>query len=144
MENNTENQSTPQPQPNSPQGGVMDVRPAEPRPPTSPSQANTAPPSPKETKPELKPHKSRAPKIVIAVAIIIALGLAAAATVVYLQSREETEPLQESDTSWRETVQPATTKDVDETTKSVDEALNETDTTQDFPEEDLSDQALGL
>lgn len=142
MENNS--QQPPQSPHNRPQG-VMDVRPATPQPPTSSPQPNTAPPSPEETKPEPpKSHKSRAPKIVIAVAVIIALGLAAAATVAYLQSREETEPLQESDASQQETVQPATTDDVDETTKSVDEALNETDTAQEFPEEDLSDQTLGL
>jgi len=138
---------------NSPSSGstsapVMDIQspkatpapsPFAPAEPTS-SGGSNQPPDPIKT-PELMPPKHGKPIGAIAMAVIIAIGLSALATYTYVKTNQTAQPAT-TNTTVQE--QATTTSDVDDTTKALDESVNSVDEAEDFPENDLTDAALGL
>jgi uncharacterized protein HemX len=86
-------------------------------------------------------HKSGAPIAAIIVAILVALGLVGVTVYAYMQSNKKTPA---TTTTTQQTTDKATTQDVDQASKDVDDSLKSLDANKDFPESDLSDQSLKL
>lgn len=102
----------------------------------------------KSDKPKLPVHDSgkRAPKAVISVAVVVAIGLIGLSVFAYMKTQDEsptagTDITTHQDGDNHET--PATVGDVNAATTQVDEALKSTDET-DFSENELTDQSLGI
>jgi hypothetical protein len=101
-----------------------------------------------ETHPLLAAHatKKHSPVVPIVVAGIIALALIAVTVFAFLKTKETTTPDGDDHTSptHQETSSAATTQDIDDANKEIDQTLTAVDEAKDFPEADLSDQSLGL
>jgi hypothetical protein len=89
-------------------------------------------------------HKSGKPVFVILIAVLVALGLAGVAVYAYMQSNDTKSPSTSKSESTSQPAAPATSTDVDDAAKDVDEAISSVDDTKDMPESDLTDQTLGL
>jgi CBS-domain-containing membrane protein len=97
------------------------------------------------------PHRNNKKFAVLATVIIGAI-LAGIAVYVYISTTNNTEesnnvssqPSKTSDDKAQTPTAPATTDDVDAVNQEVDEAIQALDEATDFPEEDLSDESLGL
>ena len=142
-----------------PRRGVMDIRPRggslsparptapvnQPVPQLQPAQDSELPRSEHLPSPpihEVRP-KGHAPKLAVALAFIIAIILAVLTVGAYYYTRDTTSTKKTDSTDQTES-ESAHTTDVDEATKAVDEATAPADLSEEFPESDLSDQALGL
>jgi uncharacterized protein HemX len=92
-------------------------------------------------------HKSHPPIVAIIVAVVIALALVGVTVFAYMSSKNDTKhegddhEMTEQQSSQQSA---ATTTDVDDTSKEVDSTLGSVDENKDFPESELTDQALGL
>lgn len=86
-------------------------------------------------------------KFIAFVVVLVAILLMGAAVFVYMSAEDNTAPasttpaVQEQES---EPLAPATESDVDRSVQELDEALNELDDTEDFGDEALSDETLGL
>lgn len=92
-------------------------------------------------------HKSDKPIAVIIVAVLVAMSLIAVTVFAYMKTQNDTHPeANHTTTSPGGTHQQAavTPNDVDTTSKEVDQTLSSLDDAKDFPDTELSDQALGL
>jgi hypothetical protein len=77
----------------------------------------------------------------IVMAVLIAVGIAGLATYAYVKTSNTAQPASTNQT----TSDPsASTSDVDDASKEVDDSVNSVDEAQDFPDNDLTDEALGL
>lgn len=87
--------------------------------------------------------KNGAPKVAVLVAIVVALLLSAAAVFAYLKTKDNTP---ETPATVNQTNQPsaATSADIDEASKEVEDAINSNGSDKDLPESELSEQTLGL
>lgn len=98
-------------------------------------------------KPPVHGSGKKAPKAVIAVAIVVAIGLIGLSIFAYMKTQDESPATGNTDTTTHEDgdnhAEPATANDVDAATKQVDAALEPVDET-DFSESELTDQSLGL
>lgn len=120
------------------------------------AQAETnKPQTPVDTKHHLPAHakKSGKPKLVIVIAIVVALALSGVAVYAYMQSKDNAKTddhttQQHSDTDGHETTttpaDSATTKDVDDAVKEVDGATGGTDEATDLPDGGLNDSTMGM
>lgn len=94
--------------------------------------------------------KKKGPRLVIFLAVVVALALSGVAVYAYMSSQdkkedhpaEHTQPEQQA--TDQPTTQPATTTDVDEATKAADDAMNSTDEAQDLPDGGLNEGSVGL
>ena len=92
-------------------------------------------------------HKSHGPKLVIVIAVVIALALSGIAVYAYLQTQKDTKSDKATDTTQHEserTVAPATSTDAENAAKEMDETIKATDEAQEIPESGISEQSLGL
>jgi uncharacterized protein HemX len=94
--------------------------------------------------PDMPHKKTGTPIAAIAIAILVAVGLAGVTVYAYMKTQNETKSPYE--TGSQQTEQPAsvTPADVDSTSKEIDDAVNSIDDSKDLPENELSDQSLGL
>lgn len=117
-------------------GPVMDVQ--------APKPAASAPATTAQTpaapKPLKAPKGSKTPIGVILLAIIVGLSLCGLTVFAYMKTKDTPKINDQSS----QTQQKATSGDVDDTTKGVDESLKSVDDAQDFNESELSDTNLGL
>lgn len=89
-------------------------------------------------------HKSHH-VVPIVIAIIVAIGLTSAAVFAYIKTNQKTDNHPETEHTTQPTQStPATTGDVDDASKQVDDTMNSANDEKDAPESDLSDQTLGL
>lgn len=126
----------------SPQGGgpVMDIQvPKADTPPAAEPQ--TAPPAPEAAQPLKPPKKGKTPVGVILVAVLTAISLSVLTVFAYMKTKDNPQIKNDQQS---QTEQKATTGDVDDTTKGIDESLKSMDDTADFNDTDLSDSNLGL
>lgn len=94
------------------------------------------------TTPQLAAHnKRRGPVLVILLAIVLATALAGVAALAFMKKAPK--PAQTNQTN-QQSDNAVTTGTVDDAAKDADNAVNSVDESTDFPEEDLSDQTLGL
>ncbi len=130
---------------------------SEPEQPTAPVDAPDPEPKDSESKPEPTSDnpmainqppahkKSGAPKAIIAIAIIIAIGLASLVVFSYLKTRDKAKEIATSTQSSNPTASEAVTvAEIDQVSKETDESLNKIDDNADFPVNDLTDPSLGL
>lgn len=80
--------------------------------------------------------------VAILIAVLVFLLLAGAVVYVYMKSN--TSKITRKDTKTSASIAPATAKDVDATTKTIDDNLVNIDADKDFTTTDLSDATLGL
>ncbi len=90
--------------------------------------------------------KNHPPLAAIVIAVIIAVALVGVTIFAYLSTRDATHQQDDDHTAQQESTEQAavTTTDVDDATQDVDSTLSSVDDAKDFPESDLTDQALGL
>lgn len=106
---------------------------------TAPSDPAIAAPAKPDDAPV--PPKTRAPVVAIVVAVLVSGALIGLTAFAYFNNQKAAEqPAPESNAA----VTPATADDVDDTTESIDEAINELDDNADFNETDVSDETLTL
>ncbi|HTE22612.1 MAG TPA: hypothetical protein VK674_06250 [Candidatus Limnocylindria bacterium] len=94
-------------------------------------------------------HKSKGPKLVIAIAVVIALALAGVAVYAYMQSKKTDPPADHMDMNHTEeqtnqTTPSATNQEVEAAAKELDSTINTKDEAQELPDSDLSESSLGL
>lgn len=94
-------------------------------------------------------QKHHAPRLAIALAIIIAIALAGLTVFAYMQTQNKThtngdDGHSQNESTTQQTTPAATESNVDDASKSVDEAINAGDESKDIPESGLSNQSLGL
>lgn len=155
MENNRDPQVQPNPAP------VMDIQPVRPaqteQPVPAPEQQPDAPAAASEATPVADPtpvlaaivpkHKShRTPVLAIVCAVLIAGVFATIAVMVYLSNpnAEQANDVSQQPTSGTVQQNTATTDDVAETEKAIDESLSGVDDAADYDESSVSDTTLGL
>lgn len=128
-----------------PQGGgpVMDIQApkVDAAPAAAPQAQAAAPASAEAAKPLKPPKRGKTPLGVIFMAILVAMSLSALTVFAYIKTKDSP-PVRSDQQSQNE--QRATTGDVDDTTKGIDESLKSMDDTADFNDTDLSDSNLGL
>ena len=78
----------------------------------------------------------------IVMAVVIAVGIAALAAFAYIKTNNTAQPASTQPTTTQQDA--ATPKDVDDANSDVDDSINSTNEAQDFPDNDLTDAALGL
>lgn len=89
--------------------------------------------------------KKKKPIMAIIVAVVVALGLGTATVFLYMKYSQSTSNSKINTTSQQaNTVTPANTSDVDQTTKQLDSNLAQIDENKDFASTAISDQTLGL
>jgi len=90
-------------------------------------------------------HKSGAPVLAIAAAVVVALALAGLVVFTFMNSKKDTvgsnNSIPASQTASKPLASPA---DVDATNKEIDASLSKIDDSKDFSAADLSDATLGL
>lgn len=104
-----------------------------------------------DTKPNApKIPKNRGPIVVIALAIIVALSLAGLAIYAYLQSQESsptTQPVSDqigTEDAEPAEVTPATSQEIEDMSKELDDAINATPEDEEIPDGGLSEDTVGL
>lgn len=91
------------------------------------------------------PSKSaKAPVGAIITAIAVALILAAISIFAYLKTKPATVAPGGTNDQATQASEEATPESVDEATQAIDDSLNQLDASQDFPENELTDEALEL
>lgn len=86
-------------------------------------------------------HKSGAPVFAIVAAILVAIGLAGVTVYAYMQTQKK--PAADTTQTTTEDKSADDAKELDDTSKDVDEALEASEEA-DFPENELTDQNLNL
>lgn len=98
------------------------------------------------------PHRNNK-KLAIIITLFVGVLLAAVAVYVYMSANDNTKEVSPTQTpssaestpqTRQPKVEPATNEDIDEVAREVDEAINSLNDNDDFPEEQLSDESLGL
>lgn len=89
------------------------------------------------------PKKSK-PKLAIFFAALIALLLIGLSVVAYLASQGPTDGLENATHSATPNERPVTAEEIDQAQEEVEKAISQTDDNKDFPEDQLSNQSLGL
>ena len=92
-------------------------------------------------------QKKHHPKMPIVIAAIVALVLAGLAVMAYMNGKHSTKGTGDDHNTTQEhqpSMTPATTQDVDDANKDVDQTTNSVDDAADMPEAELNDQSLGL
>lgn len=96
--------------------------------------------------PPVLPPKSGKPILVIAVAVIVAIGLAGLVVFTFMKTKSDTGNSRPNNSSGAApTTKPqASPADVDATTQEIEGSLNKIDDSKDFSSTDLGDKSLGL
>ncbi len=89
------------------------------------------------------PKKSK-PKLVIFLAVVVALLLIGLSVVAYLASQGPADGLENATHSATPNERPVTAEEIDQAQEEVEKAISQTDDNKDFPEDQLSNQSLGL
>lgn len=100
-------------------------------------------PSKEKNKPQASPRQHHRPPAVILVAILIAAILAIITILVFINTDKAQAPAVDGDTAEQQD-NINTPQAVNEAADAVDQAVESTDSENDFPEDELSDQSLEL
>lgn len=87
-------------------------------------------------------HKAGGPIAAVIAAIVVAVGLAAVTVYAYFKTQNDNKP-STSETAPAAQAEPSAADEVDDTTKEVDQAIEDADGSE-FDEAELSDESLGL
>lgn len=134
---------------NKPQGTasapVLDVQPSQqndmPESPSEPAVTETGAPDPVKRPEIAASNKHGAPVVPIIIALVIAAALAVVTILAFKNAEKAAAPTTNNSTQQEAELTP---ESVDAATSEIDQSLNEVDEAADFPEDELSDQNLGL
>lgn len=93
--------------------------------------------------PEPAVHKHGVPATAVIVAIVIAAVLALVTIMAFKNAEKAVAPVNNTSVETQQE-EPATPESIDETTTEIDQALEGADEAADFPDEEISDETLGL